>query len=238
MRTIMGRDRIVATLLAGAIVLAGLTGCSFDFPGSTPPPRLYVLTPKSTFPKDVPNVNWQLLIEIPHSPAGINTQRIVLRDSPIELKYFDRSNWTDLAPKMVQALMVESFENSGKILAVGRESVGLRADYVLKTELREFQAEYVSEMSQLGTGVDIDAAPPQIRVRMNVKLVKLPQRSIVASHTFESIKTAHMNSMESIMGAFDEALGKTLKGVVVWSLRNGEEAQASRNNNRNGRGRR
>ena len=228
MRAIMGRGRVFVPFMAGAIVLAALSGCSFDFPGSTPPPRLYVLTPKSTFPKDVPNVDWQLLIEIPHSPAGINTQRIVLRDSPVELKYFDRSNWTDLAPKMVQSLMVESFENSGKILAVGRESIGLRADYVLKSELREFQAEYVSEMSQLGTGVDIDAAPPQIRVRMNVKLVKLPQRSIVASSTFESVMNANVNSMESIMGAFDEALGKTLKGVVSWALRKGEEAEANR----------
>ena len=228
MKLIMWRRRILAPILAGAAALAALSGCSFDLPGSAPPPRLYVLTPKSTFPEGVPSVDWQLLIEIPHSPAGINTQRIVLRDSPVELKYFDRANWTDSAPKMVQALMVESFESSGKILAVGRESIGLRADYVLKSELREFQAEYVSEMAHLGTGVDVDTAPPQIRVRMNVKLVKLPQRSIVAFHTFESVNDANMNSMESIMGAFDEALGKTLKGVVAWALRNGEKAEVQR----------
>jgi cholesterol transport system auxiliary component len=229
MKVNMWRKRVFAPILVGAVALGAVTGCSIDLPGSAPPPRLYVLTPKSTFPEGVPSVDWQLLIEIPHSPAGINSQRIVLRDSHIELKYFDRSNWTDLAPKMVQALIVESFENSGKILAVGRESIGLRADYVLKSELREFQAEYVSEMAQSGTGVDIDAAPPQIRVRMNVKLVKLPQRSIVASHTFESVKNANLNSMESIIGAFDEALGKTLKGVVAWALRSGEKAEAQRN---------
>ncbi|MBL4721857.1 MAG: membrane integrity-associated transporter subunit PqiC [Alphaproteobacteria bacterium] len=213
--------RAALVALSGLVLLAG---CSIDLPGSSPPPRLYVLTPKSTFPKDLPNVKWQLLIEIPHSPAGVNTQRIVLRDSPIELKYFHRANWTDLAPKMVQALLVESFENSGHILAVGREAIGLRADYVLKTELREFQAEYVTEMSQSGQGVDLDAAPPQVRVAMNVKLVKLPRRSIVASKTFENVVDASANSMEAIIGAFDNALGKTLKGVVSWSLREGEAA--------------
>ena len=70
--------------------------------------------------------------------------------------------------------------------------------------------------------------PPQIRVRMNVKLVKLPQRFIVASHTFESVSDANVNSMGSIVGPFDQALGKTLKGVVAWALRNGEKAELQR----------
>ena len=61
-----------------------------------------------------------------------------------------------------------------------------------------------------------------------VKLVKLPQRLIVASHTFESVSDANMNSMGSIVGPFDQALGKTLKGVVAWALRNGEKAALQR----------
>ena len=99
---------------------------------------MYVLTPKSTFSDTLPRVDWQLLVELPQAQAGINTARIALRDSPIELRYFELSNWTDLAPRMIQTLIVESFENSDRIVAVGREAIGLRADYVLKTELREF----------------------------------------------------------------------------------------------------
>ena len=52
--------------------------------------------------------------------AGLNTARIAMNDSPIELRYFERANWTDFAPKMVQTLMIESFENSKKIVGVGR----------------------------------------------------------------------------------------------------------------------
>lgn len=198
--------------------------CSIDLPGSAPPPRLYVLTPKSTFPDNLPAVNWQLLIEIPHSPAGINTQRIVLRDNPIELKYFDLANWTDLAPKMVQTLMVESFENSGKIVAVGREAIGLRADFLLKTELREFQAEYANAVPGAGQAIDEDAAPPIIRVRINAKLIKMPRRSIEASQTFERTVVAKSNTMSDILVAFDDGLGRVLKAIVVWSLNNGERA--------------
>jgi cholesterol transport system auxiliary component len=42
----------------------------------------------------------------------------------------------------VQTLLVESFENTKKIVSVARQGVDLGADNVLKTELREFQAEY------------------------------------------------------------------------------------------------
>ena len=209
---------------AAALSLALLgMGCSFELPGGGAPPRMYILSPKSTFPKNLPTVDWQLLIETPLSPAGINTQRIALRDSPIELRYFDRANWTDLAPRMVQTLMVESFENSQRIVAVGREAIGLRADYILKTELREFQAEYPNALPRIGEETDVDSLPPLIRVRLNAKLIKLPRRSIVASSNFEHTVVASANSMAGIIGAFDEALGKTMKRLVGWALKHGAE---------------
>lgn len=214
--------------VAAVFVLLFAGACSIDLPGSAPPPKLYVLTPKSTFPESLPSVNWQLLIEIPHSPAGINSQRIVLRDNPIELKYFDLANWTDLAPKMVQTLMVESFENSRKIVAVGREAIGLRADFLLKTELREFQAEYSHPVPDAGQAIDETTAPPTIRVRINAKLIKMPQRSIEASQTFERTVVANTNTMSDILIAFDDALGQVLKRIVAWSLENGERTADKR----------
>src|SRR3546814_5426049 len=68
--------------------------------------------------------------------------RIPLQDSPLELRYYERANWTDVAPRMLQSLIVQSFDNTGRIVGVGRETAGLGADFVLKTDLRAFQAEY------------------------------------------------------------------------------------------------
>jgi cholesterol transport system auxiliary component len=208
------------------IVLLGLSSmlgaCSIPLPGQGEPPRLYVLTPKSTFPDDIPKVTWQLLVETPRSPAGLSTARIAMHDSPIELRYFDRANWTDFAPKMVQTLMIESFENSEKIVGVGREQVGLRADYLLKTDLREFQAEYEHALPTDMKVMDAGIAAPFARVRINAKLVKMPKREIVATKTFERKIQAQGNTMTDIIGAFDEALGKTLKAMVTWTLKTGE----------------
>ena len=166
-----------------------------------------MLTPKSTFASDLPKANWQLTVSKPLAEAGLNTARIALRHSPVTLEYFARANWVDTAPIMVQTLIVESFENSGKIVAIGRQSVSLRADYSLIPELREFQAEYDG------------ASVPVVRVRINAKLVKLPQREIIATITAENKIAAADADLDSVVHAFDTALGKTLKRLVEWTLR-------------------
>lgn len=199
---------------AGLLAAAALaSACTNVLPGAGPPPRLFQLTPKSTFPDDTAPVDWQLVIEPPLAAAGLDTTRIALHRAAVELEYYARANWIDLAPAMIQTLVVESFENSGKIVAVGRESLGLRADYVLKLELREFQSEY--------DGGEI----PNAHVRLNAKLVQMPQRTIIGSQSFTSKVRARADRIEDIVAAFDEALGKALKDLVLWTLHTG---QASR----------
>jgi cholesterol transport system auxiliary component len=205
-------------LLEAAAILAFGTmtsGCAGVLPGAGPPPRLFRLTPKSTFPDGQEAVDWQLVIETPLAPAGLDTTRIALQRASVELEYYARANWTDLAPAMIQTLVVESFENSGKIVAVGRESLGLRADFVLKLELREFQADYSR------------GPVPDAHVRLNAKLVRMPQRTIVGSQSFEAKISANADRIEDIVAAFDEALGKALKDLVIWTLRTGQTVRSA-----------
>lgn len=180
-------------------------GCAL--PGGGEPPQLYTLTPKSTFETSLPRVDWQLVVERPVASAGINTQRIAVQRSPVTLDYFARASWTDQAPALVQTLLIESFENTGKIRAVTRESSQLRADYVLQTELREFQAEY-----------DKAGQPPQVHVRLNGKLIRMPDRTIIANLTADRLGRAEKPDMESVILAFDETLGKVMKQMVEWAL--------------------
>lgn len=201
-----------ATALSATALLAA---CGLDLPGQGPPPRQFRLTPKSTFDNDLPTVDWQLVIEEPLAPTGLNTTRIPLHRRAVELEYYARANWTDRAPAMVHTLILESFENSSRILAVGRESLGLRADYVLKLELREFQAEY-------GNG-----PAPDAHVQINAKLVRMPQRAIIGSERFEARVPADSDNLDAIVASFDDALGRVLKGLVGWTLRTGEGARTA-----------
>ena len=200
----------------GALSLASaLSGCGVGelLPGQGPPPRLFRLSPKSTFDTDLPTVDWQLVIEEPISPTGLSTTRIPLQRRAVELEYYARANWTDRAPAMVHTLAVESFENSNRIIAVGRESLGLRSDFILKLDLREFQTEYSGD------------GPPDAHVRLNAKLVQMPQRTIIGSQRFSRRITAKADTLEDIVEAFDDALGKVLKELVTWTLRSGQAAR-------------
>ncbi len=186
-----------------------LVGCADNFlPGArSEPTKLYVLTPKSTFTPGLPKVDWQITIDVPNAEAGLNTTRIALRRTPVSIEYYERANWIDTAPIMVQTLLVESFENSGRIIGVGRQSIAIRADFALVTDLREFQAEYHR------------GPVPEARVRLNAKLVRMPERVIVGVTTVERIQKAAGTDLESVVEAFDTALGKTMKRIVEWALK-------------------
>ena len=199
----LARRRALGLLGTGALLL---TGCTL--PGSSPPPQLFVLSPKSTFAPDLPVTSVQLVVDEPFAAAGLNTARIALAPDDFRLEYFADAAWSDRAPAMVQTLIVESFENSGRILAIARESVDLRPDLILKIEMREFQA-------VLAEG----SAPPDILVQFNAKIVQMPQRLIFANNTFESRANAASRDLEAVVTAFDIALGNVLKELIEWTLR-------------------
>ena len=204
--TNMPRQRRTAPLAAALSLAFLLVACAGMLPGSGAPPDLYTLTPKSTYSADLPTVTWQLAIEVPVAAESLNNSRIALRHDPLSLLYYKGARWTERAPVMVQTLLIESFENSGKIVAVARKATDIRADYVLKTDLREFQAEY-----------DAGGAPVA-HVRLNAKLVVMPKRAIIASKTFESSVQAAGSNVSQVIAAFDLALSRTLKQIVEWGL--------------------
>ncbi len=194
----------------GLSALGGLTvgGCGSIL--RPEPPQLYTLSPKSTYDETMPSVEWQLLVEPPGAAAGLDSPRIPVRQTATTLDYFANAAWTDRAPLMVQTLMIESFENSGRIVSIGRQSLGLRADFILKSELRELQA----ELMQGGL--------PQVHVAVNAKLVRAEGRNIIAGETFLQIGQATSRDVDAVVTALDEALDDVLEDLVTWTLRQGQ----------------
>lgn len=219
MRHAIGMVRRIGRLAAllGLSLLLAACGGLVNLPGSGPAPDLFDLTPKTSFDAKLPQVAVQLVIEEPTAARPLDSDRVALRPSATEIKYFAGARWSDRAPKMVQRLLVESFENTDKIVAVGPQSIGLRADYILKSDLREFQAEYF----------DIEGTP-RVRVRLNVKLIKMPEARIVASRTFERTVVASATDTRAIVAAFDETLGKVMRRAVEWTLRETRAGGGSR----------
>jgi cholesterol transport system auxiliary component len=208
MRLELSRLAVVATCLAVGACAAALELARPD------PPRLYDLTPKSTFADDLPEVDARLSVEVPTATAGLNTAQIALRPTPTTLEYYARARWIDGVPVMVQNLLLESLDNAASLDVIGRGVVGVRAEYALLTHIREFQAEYG------------ETGPPRVRVRLQARLVRLPRRTSLAATSEGFTVVAEDRSLQAIVAAFDEGLGKALRRVAEWTVREIAAAEA------------
>ncbi len=200
---------IVLTALA-AVALGGCTGLG-TLKQASKPNDLYQLTPKNTFSASLPRIQQQIVVEEPTATAAVNTDQIAIQPTALQVQYLPRARWVDRAPLFVQSLLVESYENTNKVAAVGRSTVGLRADYIVVPDLREFQGHVVGETQNSMT--------VQIKVRLNIKIIDSYEDKIIASNSFEENVISTSDQTPDLVMAFDEALGDTMRDSVEWSIR-------------------
>jgi ABC-type uncharacterized transport system auxiliary subunit len=105
--------------------------------------------------------------------------------------------------------MLESFERSGRIPAVGRRGGDFRADLVLDSDLEDFE-------------IDTTTSPARAHVRLTARIVRTRDQTIVASRAFD--RTAPTGeSFDGAVAAFDAALASLLPEVVDWTLVQGSK---------------
>jgi len=194
---------MTARILLTALLLA-CTSCGDILPHPPPPPALYRLTPLPGSASTGPALAIQLVADAPTAPAALDTARIALTTSTYSFDYFANAAWTDRAPAMLQTLIVETLENDARIRVVARSSLELRADAVLQSDMRDFEAEYRGE------------GPPTVRVRFDCRLVRLPERNVIAVRQFEGSARAGANQTAAIVAGFDEALHAALAPMPDW----------------------
>jgi cholesterol transport system auxiliary component len=193
-------------LLLGGAALA-LAGCSDLIGPSSAPVQLYALKPSGGVPTTGPKVPWHLSVGLPTATDYLDRSRIALIKSDTSVDYFADSQWTDHLPVLVQEALVEAFENSGRIDGVAAESDGFKADYVLQTDLRDFEARYDQP----------DGIPTAI-VRIEAKIAPTIGRTIVSSLQASHQAQATQNSVAAAVQAMDAALGQALSDIVNWAL--------------------
>jgi cholesterol transport system auxiliary component len=191
-------------LFSGAAML--VSGCALI--SGPKAPQLYVLRPDlaPAMGMGAP-VRWRLTVASPDAPASLDTARIALTRSTTMMDYFANAAWTDRVPLMVQRMLIQAFDSTGRILSVDRDTAGLENDYLLETEIREFQAHY-----------DMPNGAPQILVGIQVKLVRMPERNIVSGLMSTHQAQATTNSIDNIVVAFNQAAGAAISQIVGWTL--------------------
>jgi cholesterol transport system auxiliary component len=203
------RHRRFGLAMTSMLVIV-LGGCSSLF---TKPPRpLFQLSAPSDMPANLPRTSAQIVIDAPYAPEGLEPRRIAVVRAANAIDYLADGDWADRTPNMVRAVLVEAFENSKSVAAVGPDSLDLRADFEIEGDLRHFEAVYDSQNGGAGA--------PTAWVVLAVKLVKVPERKILAQTMISARQTATANATPAIVTAMNGAMADVAKQVVVWTLTN------------------
>jgi cholesterol transport system auxiliary component len=195
-------DRRQMLALGGSVLMLAACGV---IPEVNKPLNLYSLSPTVASVDNPPPLNWQLVVAEPKAGADLATNRIALTRAANRIEYFAEGVWSDAAPALVQSKLIEAFEDVVPQLAVGRDSAGLKPDFILQSELRDFQASYAG-------------AGGEAVVRITAKLVKMPERRIVSSISAEARRPSSGAGLPGIVQAFESALGDAFSQLIAGVL--------------------
>jgi ABC-type uncharacterized transport system auxiliary subunit len=140
--------------------------------------------------------------------VALDTQRIIFAPGIGDAPPVEKAQWSDTIPKMLQARIVQSFENSKYVAAVAPPMEGLAADYQLVINVRSFGIAPGRAGSAAGS--------PVATVEFSAKVVGEGGR-IVGSRTFSASVPATDLDAAGATGAIDKAFGKAATDLVVWT---------------------
>ncbi len=204
----MSRVRLAAValaclLLAGCLSLAG------------PRNEVRVFSPDTKVQPDPewPQADWQMMVMAVSANQLLDSPRIAVRPVPNQLQTYRGVRWADNAPELLETAIVEGFEDSGRIAAIGRMGNSARGDFALFLEVRAFETVYRD-------------GQPEAVIEVQVSMVHL-RAGRVASKRFRQVVPGAAEDIDSMVVAFGEAMSATATDVVGWALVEGNRARAA-----------
>ena len=164
---------------------------------------LYSLKPAGDLPPAPDEAPaWKLLIPEPETLLAFNTDKILTRPAPDESLPLEGPRWSDSLPILIQAKLLETFENAGY------------ADAVTRT-IGEF-----SDSAQLSINIrQFDVATDGDPVAKIVILAKLqgPGGEALSSKKFEATEPAKGDKPRDYVDALSAAFEKTVRAMFDWT---------------------
>lgn len=184
-----------------SIITAGLllAGCS----GTAPPATFDLMAPKVMTVTAPRPAKFQLVINEPSAIRSLETDRIMVKPGPAQITYYKDAAWGDRLPRLMQARMVEAFQNTGLVSAVGSRADRLDADIELATEVRAFH-------------VELDGGQAKAVAQLYVKVIDGKDGRMIASRGFASSAPTSATDVNQMVLSLNESFDKVLRDVVPW----------------------
>lgn len=169
--------------------------------GAKAKPGIYNLSARSGAPVCPGATRPQIVIPEPAAPMAFNSDKVIVLGNPPENAPFEKAQFTDNIPAVIQSKMIESFENSGCFTAVARPLDNLEPSDQLQVEIRQFAINMKPE--------------PSADVEISIKLVSAGGK-ITGSRVFDQRALLSAVDAPSAVSALDTAFGKVLADAVPW----------------------
>ena len=163
-------------------------------------PIIYDLTAPHDFPPITKIPSAQLSIPEPTAVLMLDTQKILVRPSGSEGPTFSNAKWSDNIPKLIQARIIQSFENAN--LRVARPIESFTTSRQLLIDLRSFQISL--------------AATPQAEAEFSAKILG-DNGQIFGTRIFRATVPAATADAPAAAAALDNAFGKVATELVIWA---------------------
>ncbi len=194
----------IATAVFAMAVLVALGGCA----STNAPEAYYGLTVPESLEAQARSRSGarQVLVPQPRALQALDTANIAVVDDGPVYTYFPKAAWTDTLPKVVQAKIVQSLENTRGLRGVGLPGEGLLIDYQLQTDLRAFE-------------LRIDGRNRAV-VEIMARLVNDRNGRTRASRIFRAEAPAKSTSVRDAVAALNTATDAVLREMSAWVLGN------------------
>ncbi|KNY17772.1 ABC transporter [Shinella sp. SUS2] len=146
----------------------------------------------------------QILVPQPSALKALDSEQIVIRPSASEIQYLAGAQWSDSLSKMVQAKLVQAFENTGRLGGVGKPGEGLAIDYQIVTDIRAFEVQTAGA----------DAAV----VEISAKLLNDRNGTVRAQKVFRATVPVGGAGNPAFVKALDAAFAAVTADIVGWTL--------------------
>lgn len=163
-------------------------------------PAIYDLTAATDFAGIVQTIQSQIAVGDVNALLVFDSQKIQVRTADGIYTALPDVQWADTLPKLVQAKLVQSFENAHQLAAVSRPLDQLTPEYRLELSIRSF-----------ATGPDRKA-----EVAFAVRLVG--EKGVKAAQAFVAGADAANDTPAGIVAALDRAFRQAASEIVHWTI--------------------
>jgi phospholipid/cholesterol/gamma-HCH transport system substrate-binding protein len=144
----------------------------------------------------------QIAVADPNALMAFDSEKLLSQNQAGQLEGVGSAKWSDSLPKLVQAKIIQSFENVGSLGEVNRPIEGVTPDYQLLTDIRHFQA--------------VQGPEPAAEVEISAKLVA-SDGHIAAAHIFSAKAPLKSQDEGEAARAFNEAFATIESGIIAWT---------------------